>query len=132
MKLLLDTQALLWFLTNDARLSRTAKSAIESVANQSHVSLASLWEIVIKVSLGKLRLPARFADIFPAQLRQNGFVLMPVELRHLGTLESLPYHHRDPFDRLLIAQAQTDGFTVVTNDPAFPPTCPTRFGRDAS
>jgi PIN domain nuclease of toxin-antitoxin system len=119
MKLLLDTQALLWFLTNDAHLSLAAKSAIESEATQSHVSMASLWEIVIKLSLGKLRLPAPFADIFPAQLQQNGFRLVPIEIRHLRALESLPYHHRDPFDRLVIAQAQTDGFTVVTNDPAF-------------
>jgi PIN domain nuclease of toxin-antitoxin system len=119
MKLLLDTQALLWFLTNDARLSRAAKSAIEDDANQSHVSIVSLWEIVIKVSLGKLRLPAPFSDIFPAQLQRNGFRLVPIEMRHLATLESLPYHHRDPFDRLLIAQAQSDDFSVVTNDSAF-------------
>lgn len=119
MKLLLDTQTLLWFLTNDPHLSHAAKSAIESEANQSLVSIASLWEIVIKVSLGKLRLPGHFADIFPEQLQRNGFSLLPVELRHLRVLETLPYHHRDPFDRLLVAQAQADGLVVVTSDPAF-------------
>ena len=120
MKLLLDTQALLWFLTDDPHLSAAAKSAIENAANQCHVSIASLWEIVIKLSLGKLRLPTRFTEIFPAQLQQNGFTLLPIEIRHLQSLETLPDHHRDPFDRLLIAQSTSEGLTVITNDSAFP------------
>jgi PIN domain nuclease of toxin-antitoxin system len=120
MRLLLDTQALLWFLTNDPQLSPAAKAAIEHDGNQSQVSVASLWEIVIKSSLGKLRLPAPFAHTFPAQLQANGFALLPIEIRHLDALESLPFHHRDPFDCLIIAQAKSDGLTLVTSDSAFP------------
>jgi PIN domain nuclease of toxin-antitoxin system len=119
MTLLLDTHTLLWFLTNDSSLSKRARAAIEDPANVSHVSSASLWEVAIKFALGKLKLPAPYADIFPRQLELNGFVLLPITPAHCATLLGLPFHHRDPFDRLLLAQAKAEGMTLVTDDGQF-------------
>lgn len=121
MTLLLDTHALLWFLTNDASLSDRARSAVEDSANVTFVSAASLWEIAIKVSLGKLKLPAPYVDIFPRQLDLNGFALRPITPTHCAALLTLPFHHRDPFDRALLAQATSEGMTLVTNDGQFGP-----------
>jgi PIN domain nuclease of toxin-antitoxin system len=121
MTLLLDTHTLLWFLTNDSSLSARARAAIEDPANVSHVSAASLWEVAIKFALGKLKLPAPYADIFPGQLELNGFVLLPITPTHCATLLGLPFHHRDPFDRLLLAQAKAEGMTLVTDDGQFGP-----------
>src|SRR5437870_3296378 len=108
MTLLLDTHALLWFLTNDAKLSVRARAAIEAPGNVSQVSAVTLWEVAIKFALGKLTLPASYADIFPRQLELNGFALLPIMPSHCATLLTLPFHHRDPFDRLLLAQAKTE------------------------
>ena len=119
MILLLDTHTLLWFLTDDSNLSARARAAIEDPANVAHVSAASLWEVAIKFALGKLKLPAPFADIFPRQLELNGFSLLPITPAHCATLLTIPFHHRDPFDRLLLAQAKTEGMTLVTNDGQF-------------
>jgi PIN domain nuclease of toxin-antitoxin system len=119
MTLLLDTHTLLWFLTNDSNLSARARGAIEDSANVARVSAASLWESAIKFALGKLKLPAPYADIFPRQLETNGFGLLPVTAAHCATLLTLPFHHRDPFDRLLLAQAKTEGMTLVTDDGQF-------------
>ena len=116
MILLLDTHTLLWFLTNDSSLSARARDAIEDAANVAHVSAASLWEVAIKSALGKLKLPAPYADIFPRQLETNGFGLLPITPAHCAALLTLPFHHRDPFDRLLLAQAKVDGMTLVTDD----------------
>lgn len=121
MTLLLDTHTLLWFLTNNSRLSARSRGAIEDPANVAHVSAVSLWEVAIKVALGRLRLPASYADIFPSQIETNGFGLLPITAAHCATLLSLPMHHRDPFDRLLLAQARTDGMTLVTDDGQFAP-----------
>ena len=121
MTLLLDTHTLLWFLTNDPKLSARARGAIEDVANETHVSAASLWEVAIKSALGKLTLPATYAEIFPRQLETNGFGLLPITPAHCATLLTLPFHHRDPFDRLLLAQAKTEGLTLVTDDGQFGP-----------
>ena len=121
MTLLLDTHTLLWFLTNDSRLSAPARGAVEDSANVAHVSAGSLWEVAIKVALGKLRLPAPYADIFPRQLEVNGFGLLPITPAHCATLLTLPFHHRDPFDRLLLAQAKTEGMILVTDDGQFAP-----------
>ena len=121
MTLLLDTHTLLWFLTNDPKLSPRARGAIEDVANETHVSAASLWEVAIKSALGKLTLPASYADIFPRQLETNGFALLPITPTHCATLLTLPFHHRDPFDRLLLAQAKTEGMTLVSDDGQFGP-----------
>jgi len=119
MKLLLDTHALLWFIGNDPQLSATARENIENPAHEKFVSAASLWEIAVKLSLEKLKLPRPFAEVFPRQLEVNGFELLPISCVQLNQLAALPFHHRDPFDRLLIAQALADGMTIVTRDPAF-------------
>ena len=119
MKLLLDTHALLWFLANDPQLSATARENIENPTHEKFVSAASLWEIAIKLSLDKLKLPRPFEEVFPKQLEVNGFELLPISCVQLYQLAALPFHHRDPFDRLLIALALADGMTIVTRDPEF-------------
>ena len=121
MTLLLDTHALLWFLTNDSSLNARARGAIEDSANTTHVSSVSLWEVAIKFALGKLKLPAPYADIFPRQLELNGFALLPITPAHCAALLTLPFHHRDPFDRLLLAQAKAESMTLVTDDGQFGP-----------
>jgi PIN domain nuclease of toxin-antitoxin system len=85
----------------------------------AHVSAASLWEVAIKTALGKLKLPAPYADIFPRQLETNGFGLLPIAPAHCAALLTLPFHHHDPFDRLLLAQAKAEGMTLVTDDAQF-------------
>jgi PIN domain nuclease of toxin-antitoxin system len=119
MKLLLDTHALLWFIGNDPQLSAPARQNIENPAHEKFVSAASLWEIVVKLSLEKLKLPRPFGEVFPQQLEVNGFELLPISCAQLNRLVELPFHHRDPFDRLLIAQAMVDDLTIVTRDPEF-------------
>lgn len=120
MRILLDTHALLWFLDDNPELSARAKVTIEHPDTETLVSIASLWEIAIKSNLGKLKIPEAFDKLFPAQLDMNGFIQLPVHLRHLHELERLPRHHNDPFDRLLIAQARTENLTLVSRDPHFP------------
>ena len=119
MKLLLDTHALLWFIGNDPQLSVSARQNIENPEHEKFVSAASLWEIAVKLSLQKLKLPRPFAEVFPQQLEINGFELLPISCVQLEQLAALPFHHRDPFDRLLIAQAMADDMTIVTRDPEF-------------
>ena len=120
MKLLLDTHALIWFLENDPQLSIRARNAISDPANQCHVSDATAWEAGIKLSLGKLKLPLPFERLFPDRLLELGFLSLPVCHSHLHRIVHLPFHHRDPFDRVLIAQAQVEGMTLVSCDPHFP------------
>ena len=119
MNLLLDTHALIWFLEDDARLSGPARAAISDAGNRSHVSDATAWEAGIKHSLGKLELPVPYEALFPGRLVAEGFHVLPIRHPHLHRLVALPKHHGDPFDRMLIAQAQVEGLTVVTCDPAF-------------
>lgn len=119
MKLLLDTHTLLWFLSDDARLSNAAKQAIEDIRNQRWLSPISLLEIAVKVGLGKLTLDRPFGELFPRQLESNDIGLLKIEVRHVAPLVALPLHHRDPFDRLLIATALTDQLTLVSADQAF-------------
>jgi PIN domain nuclease of toxin-antitoxin system len=114
MKLLLDTHALLWFMGDDSQLSTAARSYIENPVHEKFVSAASLWEIALKLSLEKLKLPRPFGEVFPQQLEVNGFELLPISCAQLNQLAALPFHHRDPFDRLLIAQALTEGMIIVT------------------
>ncbi len=116
MRLLLDTHALLWFLENEARLSENARHAIENETNEQMVSMVSGWEIAIKDSLGKLKLPIPYEEFFPKQIEQLGFSILPIIPRHLHELIKLPFHHRDPFDRLLIAQAKAEDMTMITCD----------------
>lgn len=120
MRLLLDTHALLWFLEDNPDLSPKAKAAIEHPDTETLVSIASLWEIAIKANLGKLELTEPYETLFPAQLDMNGFIQLPVRLPHLYQLERLPQIHRDPFDRLLIAQARAENLIIVSQDTHFP------------
>jgi PIN domain nuclease of toxin-antitoxin system len=119
MRLLLDSQALLWFCEGNASLSAAARTAIEDAQNEKFVSHATAWEVAIKTSLGKLKLAVPYEDFFPGVLLANGFQELAPDFRHYRELIGLPFHHRDPFDRLLIAQAKIEGFTVVTSDPQF-------------
>lgn len=114
MNLLLDTQALLWWLAA-TDLTDTAVEAIADPDNVVLVSAISVWEIEIKRSLGKLDAPDDLTDA----ISDSGFEPLPVEFAHARAAGNLPPHHRDPFDRMLIAQAMTDGLVVVTRDAAF-------------
>lgn len=111
-RLLLDTHALLWALGEPDLLSAGARAAIEDRTNEVFVSAASAWEIGIKSGLGKLRVPDDLED----QIRRSGFVAVPVDVAVAFAVRDLPAHHRDPFDRLLVAQARRDQLTLVTRD----------------
>lgn len=117
MKLLLDTHALLWFLEGSDRLSSKARTAIEDLGNTRLFSIAGAWEMAIKVSLAKLNLTAPFEQLIPAQLDANAIQLLPVLPRHVAALIPLPFHHRDPFDRMLVAQAIVEDAVLVSADP---------------
>jgi PIN domain nuclease of toxin-antitoxin system len=117
MAVLLDTQAFLWWVTDDRRLSRRAARAI--AGTDCLLSVASCWEMSIKASLGKLSLPGTVDRFVQEQLEVNGFSLLAISLEHVGRVAALPFHHRDPFDRLLAAQALADDLSVVSADPVF-------------
>jgi len=119
MKLLLDTHAFTWFVIDHPRLSTTAKALIESGDNEILVSIVSLWEIALKMSLGKLSMGATFDQLIPRQLLENDITLLPIEIPHLYQLMKLPFHHRTPFDRLLIAQSMHSGLPLISRDPVF-------------
>jgi PIN domain nuclease of toxin-antitoxin system len=125
--LLLDTHAFLWFAGGCDELSATARRLIEEPANQPFLSAASLWEIAIKLSLGKLRLARPFEDLIPEQMSVNGILFLGIAIEHLAPVVSLPFHHRDPFDRLLIAQAMVEQMPLVSADPSFDPYPVTRL-----
>jgi len=112
---LLDTHAFLWWCEDDAKLSAPAREAIEQ--NDCFVSFASFWEIAIKVSLDKLRLPARPDKYLPEQMSLNGFDQLEISFRQMMRTAKLPFHHRDPFDRLLVAQALELEIPLVSRDP---------------
>lgn len=118
MKILLDTHAFIWFIMDDAKLSRAAKNMIESTPVVM-ISVATAWEMAIKMKLGKLNISATFDQIFPYYLTINHITVLPIELRHLSLVASLPLHHRDPFDRLMIAQSIVDHLPIVSRDSAF-------------
>jgi PIN domain nuclease of toxin-antitoxin system len=115
MNLLLDTHALLWWLDDHPSMSEKAKESISDGMNSVFVSAAVIWEIEIKKALGKLRIPSDFHDV----LAQQPFERLPVTVEHAHEVGSLPNFHRDPFDRMVIAQARVEGFIVVTRDPVF-------------
>ena len=119
MKLLLDTHAFLWFIAGSEKLSATARELIEDSANQPFLSAASLWEMAIKLSLGRLHLGRPFEDLIPEQMRANGIQLLGIEVEYVTPVTTLPFHHRDPFDRLLVAQAMVVQMPIVSADPAF-------------
>lgn len=116
MRLLLDTHTLLWWLS-DAPLSVVAHDIISDPTNPAFVSAVTAWEITIKQALGKLSAPDDLCDVVIG----SGFEPLPIQLSHAVTAGRLPSHHRDPFDRMLIAQAQHEGLTIVTRDHSFDP-----------
>jgi PIN domain nuclease of toxin-antitoxin system len=115
-RLLLDTHAFLWFITNDSQLSAAAKALIGDPGNEILVSPASYWEIAIKVSFGKYPLTVPFETLITQGIDGNGFKVLAIEPRHTAALTTMPFHHRDPFDRVLVAQAQVEQISVVSND----------------
>lgn len=119
MKLLLDTHAFLWFVLNDQRLSPNAQSLISNANNDIEISPASYWEIAIKISLGSYSLSEPLDVFIERQLVINQFHLLHIEPKHVKPLTSLPFHHRDPFDRLIISQAIAEQIPVISADPVF-------------
>jgi PIN domain nuclease of toxin-antitoxin system len=118
MRLLLDTNAFLWFAGGDRRLTRRARRAIEAPDAELVLSAASVWEMAIKARLGRLTLPGP-VDAYVAAKRAAGVALLPIDWSHAAAVESLPLHHRDPFDRLLVAQARAEHLPMVTADAVF-------------
>jgi len=116
MNLLLDTHIFIWWCDNNQQITPSLRAAIEE-ADKVFVSMASAWEAAIKVSLGKLRLPLPF----PEGIEASGFHVLPIAFLHADRVASLPRHHGDPFDRMLIAQAQVERLTLVTADPHLKP-----------
>ena len=114
---LIDTHALLWWIRNDCRLSAKGRRAIKE--SDCYFSLAGCWEVAIKVSLERLGLDRPVAQFFKEELAANGMVLLPIEFRHVIRVAQLPFHHRDPFDRLLIAQAMEEDLSLVSADRRF-------------
>ncbi len=119
MNILLDTHAFLWFIAGSDELSDKARELIEDENNRIFLSAASLWEMAIKVSLGKLTLSEPFETLIPEQLALNGLEILDITIAHTTQVASLPFHHRDPFDRLIIAQALEEQLPVISVDNAF-------------
>ena len=118
MRILLDTHAFLWLIAGDASLSPKARDIIEAADNEPLLSAASLWEMAIKVSLGKLTLNFEepFSEAIGGQLRENGVTVLPLDITHIGQVAVMPFHHRDPFDRLIVAHARLRGWRLATGD----------------
>ncbi len=119
MRILLDTHVLIWLVEGDKNLSTVARSAIEDEDNSLYLSIASLWEITIKLSLGKLDLQLSVDEMVESFLIPGGIEILQIEIGHLSILRDLPLHHRDPFDRLIIAQAQAEKMTLISADGVF-------------
>jgi PIN domain nuclease of toxin-antitoxin system len=119
MRLLLDTHTFLWFLLDEPQLSATAKDFIIDPDNDIEVSPATYWEIAIKISLGKYELPEPYDVFIEREITTNDFRILPIEPKHTAALTILPFHHRDPFDQLLIVQAMVEAMPILSVDPAF-------------
>jgi PIN domain nuclease of toxin-antitoxin system len=118
MKILLDTHTFLWFINDSPELSSSAADLLESDVDLL-LSTASLWEIAIKVSLNKLTLPDSYEQFIPQQITLNNIEILTITFEHLTVVSSLPFHHRDPFDRLLIAQSISENLQIVSVDTQF-------------
>ena len=116
MRLLLDTHSFLWFLLDDPKLSVTARQVIESGANEICISPASFWEIAIKVSLGRYQLNTTFETFWTTAIQQYDVTVVPIEVGHVARLISMPFHHKDPFDRLLVDQAMAEQLPLISVD----------------
>ena len=116
MRVLLDSHAFLWWIVDDPRLSPGAREVIAEGDNEVFFSAASAWELAIKSRLGRLRMPADFERFVTDQVDLNGFSVLPVQLSHALRVHALPEHHKDPFDRMLVAQAQVEDMLLVSRD----------------
>lgn len=119
MGFLIDTHTLLWWVEDDPRLTANARNTIADADHICHVSVVTPWEVAIKASLGKLKLAKPVGRYFAEHLAANDFRLLGVSLEHAAAVEGLPLHHRDPFDRLLAAQARYEGITLISRDAVF-------------
>ena len=119
MRLLLDTHTFIWFVTDSPRISVTAKTLIEDEYNRKLLSVASVWEMAIKHSVGKLSFELPFMSFIESQMQQNSMELLNIKIEHLEVIANLPLYHRDPFDRLIIAQATVEQIPIVGIDKAF-------------
>jgi len=117
--LLFDTHSFIWWADEPMKLSRAALAALEDENNRLFLSDVSIWEMQIKVQLGKMKLKLPLQDLIESQQRDNEVKILPITTEHILALNNLPFHHNDPFDRLLIAQSIVEGFTIVTADSEF-------------
>ena len=116
MRILLDTHAFLWWITDHPKLSDQARNVITNTENEIYLSAASCWEIVIQAKLGRLELPEKLHIFIPEQLHINHFLSLPILISHALAVYQLPKLHNDPFDRILIAQARADKLSILTTD----------------
>ena len=114
--MLLDTHTFLWFVLGDAQLRGTARALITDPGNEKLISPASYWELAIKISIGKYTLHEPLGDFLDRGIVQNGFGILAIEPKHIVTLAALPFHHRDPFDRLIVAQAIVEQASLISAD----------------
>jgi PIN domain nuclease of toxin-antitoxin system len=119
MKILIDTHCFLWFLDNNPKLSNTALSLIKDINNEVLLSMASIWEIGIKCSTGKLRLTDPFEILIPTELTANKITPLQITIEHISGVVNLPFHHKDPFDRLIISQSIIENIPILSADPEF-------------
>lgn len=119
MRILLDTHTFLWFIAGDTQLDNYARTLIENACNERYLSVASIWEIAIKSSLGRVKVPLPPSTLIREHVWANAIDLLAIAPEHFDALHDLPYHHKDPFDRLLVAQAVQEGMVLVTKDSAF-------------
>lgn len=119
MQVLMDAHSFLWFVNGSSQLSTRARGIIEDPANDKFLSMANIWEMAIKISLGKLSIAQPFEQFIPHQLLINGFEMFEIKFEHVARVIQLPFHHRDPFDRLLIAQSLAEQIPVISADSVF-------------
>jgi len=118
MRILIDTQAFIWFVEDDKQLPKEIKTKLEDLDNSIIISIASLWEMTIKMSLGKLHLGCNIQEMID-KVYQNGFEVLPILPDHIIKLSKLDYFHRDPFDRIIISQGLSENMVIVSSDKAF-------------
>ena len=119
MKYLIDTHTFLWIISNDQKLSEKAKNLYLHTENIIFFSLASIWEMVIKISLKKLSIEEPLKDFVQSQIKGNDIKILNIEIKHILSLENLPYYHRDPFDRLIISQSMNENIPLLSSDTVF-------------
>lgn len=119
MNLLLDTHVFLWFIEGSTNLSDLARSLIENEQTQKFLSIVSLWEISIKIGIGKLDIGMIFIELVEKEILSNGILLLEIKIEHLDEFAKLPFHHKDPFDRLIVSQAIIEPIIVISKDQNF-------------